>query len=262
MPTPASKPRNRRVARCCALSARFDLSLSGVEELVLEGVEILLVSGGAPLECRRQPRSAVQLTVVASALGPVARCVREMTHDAKPLTILVEPRPKAGPLADQRFVRDLDGPLRDRHQAGRDERVEHNLGPLGAGCRLAGEFFERGPPPSVLGAVTELGEAEEHRPNDALLIRIQRLVDRVRSAGDRTADTAARTVPRHGQRAAVSALPHLQQGVRQQGQTARLAGHIAKDQIGEPWLERQAGDARWTFDRIAQTGLVHRADQQ
>ena len=148
-------------------------------------------------------------------------------------------------------MRDLDGARRDSHQAGRDERVEHDLGPLSTSRRFASEFFEGRPPPSVLRAVTELGEAEEHGPNDALLIHIERLVDRVRGAGDRTTDTAAGTVPCDGQHAAVSALPHLQQGVRQQGQTTGLAGDIAKDQIGEPRLERQSRDVGWTFDRLA-----------
>ena len=73
--------------------------------------------GARPIGRPDQPRAAVQLAGVAPARVPAARRLGQVTVHAAPVGVLVEPRPQARPLAQQRLVRDLDLALADRDQA-------------------------------------------------------------------------------------------------------------------------------------------------
>ena len=111
------------------------------------------------------------------------------------------------------------------------------------------QLGERHAPPGVLRALAELGEPDEHRPREPLLVGIEAHVHRLGRPGDRPADAAALLVAGDGQPAVGPSLPGLEEGVRQQRQRPGLTGHVAEHQVDEARLEGQARDPGGLLDR-------------
>ena len=86
-----------------------------VEEGTFELVEVALVGRG-PVERRGEPRAAVELAGIAATRLPLARRLDQVLVEAATLGVLLEPCPKPRPLAQQRLVSDLDGPLICGHE--------------------------------------------------------------------------------------------------------------------------------------------------
>ncbi len=140
--------------------------LGGLEKLSLQGVHILSMGLG-PFTRLGQPRAAVQLAGVAVHLFPRLGGLGQVAVYLQRLTVLVQPAAQGRPLADQGLVGDLDGILVGRDQPGIDQRFEdtfHGRFFFGIGDQLHG----RHPAPGVLGALPQLGQAQEDVAGDAL----------------------------------------------------------------------------------------------
>ena len=128
-----------------------------VEEGALGRVELVLVAV-TPLESDRQPRAAVDVAGVTSAFVPLARGVSEVAVHATPVGILLEPAAQPWPLAQQRFVGNLNRRGAHRQQTAVGER------PRARGRhrrRLALEFCERDAPANDRAAGALSGQAEQ-----------------------------------------------------------------------------------------------------
>ena len=79
----------------------------------------------------------------------------EMTEDAQPLAILVQPASQTRPLSDQRLVSHLHGACGDGHQP----RVGEGPNDLGRVGRAREHLIEPDLASGVCGALAQLGEA-------------------------------------------------------------------------------------------------------
>ena len=89
---------------------------AGVDELALPGRQGIRAAFGG-LERDLEPRPAVERPGVAVEIGPGRGGVAQLAHGDDGLTVLVDPGPQPGPLAQQRLVGDLDGRLAGRGMA-------------------------------------------------------------------------------------------------------------------------------------------------
>ncbi len=214
---------------------------AGVEELALLLVQRGVLAAG-DVDRRHEPGPAVELGRVAVETDPLVGRARQVPERAQALPVLVQPAAQARPLPDERLVGDLHRVLAGRQQPGIRERREEAVEVGGIGGSRS-QLGERHAPAGVLGALAELGEPDEHRPGEPLLLGIEVHVHRLRRPGDRPADAAALLVAGDGQLAVGPSLPGLEEGVRQQRQRPGLTGHVAEHQVGEARLEGQARDA-------------------
>ncbi len=147
-----------------------------------------------------------------------------------------------------------------RHEACLGQRVDHavDLGLLlGAGHQLAALR----PAPGVLGALTGLGQAQQHAPRDGLAFRIHPPVHLVGAPGERALDASGRRVRLERQRPITATAPQLVQQVLEQGQGARTVGDVGEDAAGEAGLQLEAAAAGRLLDGPAQAPGVERPDE-
>ena len=212
-----------------------------------------------PVERRGEPRAAVKLARVATARLPLARRVDQVLVEPPPLGVLLEPRPQARPLAQQRLVRDLERPLIRGHEpAVREGGQRGRSGLVAAGLELVERHattHERG---LLLPGV---GQAQQDAPRGGALRLGQPRVGGLGQAADRAAHTAGALVRRAAHHAAVALAPLLEQGGGQQRQAAGLVEHIDDQGVRERRLDPQPDPARRLDDRPAQLVASHRADE-
>ena len=90
---------------------------------------------------------------------PRSSRIAEMAVEPATLHVLVEPRLQPRPLAQQRFVSDLDAVAVDGQQPAGDQRLDGHTGFMVAADDLA----ERQTAPQVDGAVVpRIGQAQQH----------------------------------------------------------------------------------------------------
>jgi hypothetical protein len=94
-----------------------------------------------------------------------------------------------------------------------------------------------------------------------LLGRAQASVGLLGQARDRAFDPAALLVGRVAERSPVTSLPELDQGRREQRQTARLPGDASYERRDQLRLDPEARRAGRQLDRPAQLVAAHRPDQ-
>ena len=247
---PASTSRTRRRAR--SLAAR-----PASRNCVLGGVELGLVRA-APLECGREPRTAVELAAVAAARVPVARRLGEVALQAPALGVLLEPAAQTRPLAQQRLVGDLDRSGADGQQPALGEDVEHPRDPLAA-LRL--ELVQRHAPADDRPVLALVGEAEQERARDLPLRRLQAAERVLGEPRDRAFDAARAAVGGELQLAAAALPPQLEQRRRQQRERTGLPRDVLDEGVLEVGLDAQADPLGGPRDRPPQLVARHRADQ-
>ena len=109
--------------------------------------------------------------------------------------------------------------------------------------------------------LADLGEPEEHAPEQRVELVGCGLDDAVGGAGDRRRHAAGLAVALDGEGASVAELPCRPEGVGQQRQRARLAGNVAQDHLDQPRLEAQPRGPGGLGDGAAQFAGVHRAEE-
>ena len=230
----------------------------GLEELLLEGVEVGGVGGG-PVVGGGEAAAAVEAFRLAARGVPVVRGVGELLVHAAAVAVVVEPCGQARPFAQQRFVGDFGGLLVGGDEPSFDEGGEH----FRRGRVTGGELVEAGAPTHVAGCVVfgGPGEAQEHLARDALLVGVEVVVDTVGEARDGGAHTAGLRVGHEGEAATAPAFPHLEQRGRQQGERAGFAGDVGGDRVGESYFEREPGVTRGRLDGAADLVVAHRAHE-
>ena len=226
--------------------------VGGLEKLALERIR-LTGMGGGPVERGFEARAAVQLGGIAPGGVPVDRGGRDAVVEPATVAVLLQPAPQAGPLPQQRLVRDFGRAVARGDETPRDQRLEH--------VRIS-ELDERHTPADVVGAFAGLGESQQEPPARALLVRCELPVGVLGEPGHRAADTAGVVIAGVGEDAAAAAHPGLQQRRGQQRERARLVGHVGGDRVGEPGFERQRRPAGWFLDRGVDLGVGHRSDEQ
>ena len=132
------RDREDRHAQSAVLSglgagALIDLGAFGVGEGLCGGEERRFeltqigVSVPLPLECRLQPGAPVQLAVGTAHRVPCAGGGRQVSQEALPVGVLLEPRAQPRPRSRQRFVREADARVVGGHQAGAYQQVQHTV---------------------------------------------------------------------------------------------------------------------------------------
>ena len=100
--------------------------------------------------------------------------------------------------------------------------------------RPGDEFHRRDPPAGVLSALlTQLSQPQEDVASDGLLLRGQLLQNRIRRLSNGARYPTGLGIARQGERTPPPPLPRLQQRMGQQGQSARLIGHIGYDGLNQ-----------------------------
>ena len=209
--------------------------LPGVKERVLGGVELGLVRA-APLERGRQPPTAVELARVAAAGVPVARRLGELPLQAPALGVLLEPAAQTRPLAQQRFVGDLDRSGAHRQQPALGEDVED---PRDALAALRLELVQRDAAADDRSVLTLVGEAEQERARDLPLRRLEAAEGVLGQPRDRALDAARAAVGGELQLAAAALPPQLEQRRRQERERTGLARDVLDERVLELGLDAQ-----------------------
>ena len=130
------------------------------QKLALELVELRIVRR-RPVAGRGQTRAAKERAGVATERLPLLRRLGQTAMEEPALAVLVEPAAEGRPVADERLVRHLDGPLADCHEPGVGERPQNARRDLAPPARPRNELRDRHPPARVLGALAELGQPQE-----------------------------------------------------------------------------------------------------
>ena len=133
--------------------------------------------------------------------------MRQLGMEAPPVGVLLEPVAQARPLAQERLVRDLGGPLADRHEAAVRQPVEDAIGL---------ELLERHAAPYADTVLVVAGETQEDAAGDMLLLGVEALVCALRQSRHRAPHSAGALIRCETQPVAVASLPQLQQRGRQQ----------------------------------------------
>ena len=248
--------------------ALFQL-LRGPQELAFQGIQGL---GGRPGPLQRlgQSRPAIQLACILPAPLPFQGAFGQVTLQAQPLPVFVQPLAQGRPFSDQclmgylgvsfaGFTLGCGSQPGGGHQAGVGQGLEHGIHGgllLGQGDQLA----QRRPAAGVLRPFAQFSQAQEDMPGDVLLLGRQGLVDSFSGLGNRPAQPARRGVPGQGQAAALAALPGFQQGVREQRQRPRLIADIPQHQVNQAVFQFPAAILGGQLDGLAQFSSAHRPD--
>ena len=103
---------------------------------------------------------------------------------AQSFVVFFEPGAKRGPFADEGLVGDLGGSFAQRDEAGLGEPLED-----GVDCRrgpaFGDEFVDVDAAAGVFDAAADLGESQEHAPEEGVELVGGGLDDAVGGAGDR-----------------------------------------------------------------------------
>ncbi len=197
---------------------------TGGKEVPFPSAEFGPVPLAEGLACLRQPYPPVQRARVTVQLGPGVGGFRESAVQAEAFAVLLDPAAQPGPGADQGLVGQLHGVAVDGQQALTDQAFEH-VGGGGVGVQLgAGDRA-----PGVLGAVAGLDQAQQQGPGRGGLGGGAAGVGGLGGVGDGAVDSADGLVGGEGEGLAGAAAPDLAQGVRHQGQPARLSGDVGDD---------------------------------
>ena len=124
------------------------------------------------------------------------------------------------------------------------------------------QLRERGPPSRVLRPLSELGEPEEHRAHQLLLVRSAALEDLVSGVSDRAPYTTRGSVSGRGENPTVPPDPRLEQGVREQWKAAGLTLDIREHRVDQTCLESEPRCPRRALDRSAKLVGIHRPQQE
>ena len=226
--------------------------VGSVEKLALERT-CLTGMGCGPVERGFEARAAVQLGGIAPRGVPVDRRGRDAVVEPATVAVLFQPASQAGPLSQQRLVRDLGRAVARGDETPCDERLEH--------VRVS-ELDEGHPPADVVGVFCGLGESEQELPALALLVQCQLQVRVLGESRHRAAHTTGVVVAGVGEGAAAAAHPGLQECRRQQRERARLVRHVGGDRVGKPGFERQSGAVGGFLDRGVDLVIGHGSDEQ
>ena len=113
------------------------------------------------------------------------------------------------------------------------------------------ELRQQRPAPRVLGALTRLGQPQQHLTGDRLLVCVERRIRLIGPVGECPADTARRGVRLEGQRARSAASPQLEQQMLHQRERTGLICDIGQDPANQPALEVEAGPSGGLLDRLS-----------
>ena len=213
---------------------------------------------GARLQRDRQPRAAIEVAGIAPSFVPVARGVGKVALHPAALRVLLEPAAQARPLTQQRLVRDLDRSCAHREQPSVGEHPQHGLDVLIA---LAFELGQRDPPANGPAAGALAGEAQQQRPRDALLPRVELAERLFRQPGNGAAHASRAFVGRVAQAPPVAPLPELEQRGGQQRQRSGFVLDVRDQGVRELGLEVQAGALGRLLDRPTVLVGLHRPDE-
>ena len=212
---------------------------AGVEELPLRGSQVgvrqpaldRVVTGVLVHRGLGEAGAAVELALRTAHRIPRLRRGDEVAEDALPLDVVVEPAAQSRPDPHQRLVGDLDGLAIARHEALRHEHLDQPLV-----VRVDRQAAPRNAAAHRRAVAAVADEPQQQVLQQRPLFGRQPLVDRLGRLCDRTADAASRAVAGDGEGAPFAPLPRLAQRMRQQRQRARLALHLAHEEVDEARL--------------------------
>ena len=142
------------------------------------------------------------------------------------------------------------------HEASGDQRLDQALVLVVGGEDVAGD-----PAPHRIAVWGRRDQAQHQIAQQRPLHLVDLLVDPLGGLGDRAADAAGLAVALHRERATLPPDPGLTQRVGQQRQGAGLTLHLTHQHVDQTRLEQQPVLPGGCFDRRAQGGVVHRAEQ-
>src|SRR5262249_11177684 len=149
-------------------------------------IEVRLVWFG-PLPCRRESSATVEVGAVTASFVPRASGSREVAVEGAALRVLLEPRAESRPFAEQRFVRDLDRPVRDGDEA-RIGQGSHRARRVGIAIEI--ELGQGRLTTDHLDPLAGRGEAKEDALGCDLPVGIEPAEGLLRQACDRPLDAA------------------------------------------------------------------------
>ncbi|MBL9005711.1 MAG: hypothetical protein JNJ46_15755 [Myxococcales bacterium] len=154
---------------------------------------------------------------------------------------------RLSPVAAQRHQARLFGGKFSQHP----EHTRFRLAP-------PAQLRNRSPTPRVARAFAEPHQAHQRPLRRRLLARIELVADRLRLAGQRTADAAHFSQRLAGLLACVHALPNVRQRKLKQRQRAFVAPSLIEQQLDRRIVDRLAGLCGGLCDGLAQLVAVHR----
>ena len=211
---------------------------------------------GLPVEQRREPRPAVEVSGVAPSRSPLLRRDAEVRLEPPRLALFLEPVAHAGPLPQQRLVRHLDGAVVGREQARLDEGVEHLLNL----CSALRQFGGRQAAPDSIVCVAR-SQAQHEGSRDQPAVVAQTGVGRLGEPSDSTAHSAGGPVVGEPQCRSIAAAPEVEQRRGEKWQATGLAGDVPDESRDEGRLDLEVGTLGRNDDRPFQLLRLHRADE-
>ncbi len=179
-----------------------------------------------------------------------------MRLESARLALFLEPVAHARPLPQQRLVRHLDGAVVGRQEASLDESVEHLLD-LRPALR---QFGGRQAPPNCIVRVAG-SQAQHQGSGDPPAVVAQTGVGRLGEPSDGTPHAAGSLVVGEPQSRSVAAAPEVEQGCREERQTAGLPGDVPHERRDEGRLDREPCTLGGDNDRPFQLVGLHRPDE-
>ena len=230
---------------------------AGLNELPLGGGEILralleLVAGLG------QGRSPQQAALLASRGTPLGEGAPQALLPGAKAAIGGQPAPQLAPMADQGLVHHLHRVVAGGVAAGHHQSVVRQApgqGPAGVPQLLAG-----GEAAGVFRALTRPHELEQHPPGLPLVGWAQGGVAGIGVAGQSPLHPANGGVGPMGEQRSLAPAPELGEGKLQQGEMARLSGHIRQDALHQAGFKRHRLGGGGLLDRLPQLRVVHRAE--
>ena len=241
-----------------------------LNELPLSGSQLLR----ALLELRsrlRQGRSPQQATLLARRGPPLGEGASQALLPGAKAAIVDEPVAQRAPVADQGFVHHLHGVVAGGVAAGHHQTVVRQApgqGPAGLTQLLAG-----GQAAGVFRAFARPHELKQHPTGLLLFSRGQSVQTGIGMAGEGPFHAADFGVGGMGDQGSLAPSPELGEGKLQQGEMARLGGHIVQNALHQAGFKRHrvsggrsGGNGGGLLDRLAQLDrlpqldVIHRAE--
>ena len=228
-----------RCGRACALRARGELTLSGVEELVLEGVEVVVVARRrhSSAAARRGDRGTARCRRVPVRPSPGPRSVRWRITRKPSRSSSSHPRRRGHSRISASWATSTVSSA-NGHEPGGSERGQHGLGPRRP-RRDRARRARRASPADACPRSLRRARSVAGTRRGRSAARAGRACRRPHRRSGRCAPATPPLAAVAGdrQRPAVASRPHLEQRVRQQRQRPGFAGDVAEDDVGESRLE-------------------------
>ena len=227
------------------------------DELALEIVDVERVLGG-PVEGGGKASAAVELALITSRRIPLRRRLGDVTAEAAPFGVLVDPLAQSWPFAQESLVGDLDVSFGDGDETAVGQRREH------VGSVVVALQVELGQWRAAAhdGVALSLSDEPQHDGAHELLVPVRN--PGVRAFGqpcDCALNPSGLAVGGQRERVALPLLPELEQGGGEKRHRARLSLDVVDQRVGQLRLDPQTDAAGGQLDHAPQLRGLHRPDE-